>query len=49
MRCVECGKRIKYGEECDNAPSMHERCARAYIRRVDEYGYDPCEDPNDYY
>jgi hypothetical protein len=43
MSCVECGGRIKKGEECCSAPSMHERCAQAYIRMIDEYGYDPRE------
>jgi hypothetical protein len=44
LPCVECGGRIKHGEEQGNAPSMHERCADRYVRLIDEYGYDPRED-----
>jgi len=37
LRCVECGGRIKHGEEQHNAPSMHASCARAFLNS--EYGF----------
>lgn len=37
LPCVECGGRIKYGEELPNIPSLHQKCASMLFNDEDRY------------